>query len=399
MKKIELFVVIEIIIAILILGWLIFSSTVKVAKAPAVKVTPSAPTPTAPEEEEITVPVRVIKVMQRDFVDTLPVLGTVRGYLEIPLKFEVNGVIKTLNVKEADRLKKGDLIATLEDTDGQLRLQYAQKKFESAKAQSLSADKKKEIYEGLYKAGAIIKQKLEEAILEAEAVKSQQGMAEVEIKLAEAELKKTFLYSPKEGIIGSKEAEAGEFVTPQNKIVSLYDLGKVYVELGVVEKDIDKVKLGQKVEVQLDSYPHKIFMGKIENLLPIIEGRSRTLTAKVLIDNPEALLLPGMFSRAKIYISEIKDAMLVPKASVLMMTPEVTIVPVIDIGGHTSQEVETGVKPGMVRLRKVTTGYIATDYTQIAEGLRPAELIVIEARGELKDGLKVKVVAVEEVAM
>lgn len=395
MKKIEIIALITIIIATLILGRIILTSTQKAPPTPPKVTLPPAP----PTPKEEAVPVRVMKVKPRDFEDVLPVLGTVKGYLEIPLKFETSGVIKTLKVRESDRVKKGDLLAALEDADARLKLQYSQKKLESSQAQYLSANKKKEIFEGLYKAGAIIKQKLEEASLEAEAVKSQVGMAEAEIKLAEAELKKTLLFSPKEGIIGSKDAEAGEFVTPQNKILSLFDLEKVYAELGIVEKDIEKVKVGLKVEVQLDSYPQEVFVGKIENLLPIIEGRSRTLTAKVLLDNNRGLLLPGMFCRAKIYLNQIKDAILVPRASVLMMAPEMSIVLVIAPGSHKPEEVEKGIEAGIVELRKVTTGYTTTDYTQIMEGLRPGELVIIEAKGELKEGLKVRVVGIEEVPL
>lgn len=396
MKKIELIVIGFIIIATLTLGWIMVGSTKKKTpkKTPAITAPPA---PAIPKEEVL--PVRVVKAQTQDFEDMLPVLGTVKGYLEIPLKFETNGVIKTLAVREADRVKKGDLIAMLEDTDAQLRIQYAKKKLESAQAQAQSAGKKKEIYDGLYKAGAIIKQKLEEATLEAEAVKSQVGMAEAEIKLAEAERNKTILLSPKEGIIGSKDVEAGEFVTPQNKIVSLFDLDKVYAELGVVEKDIEKVKIGQKVEVQLDSYPAEAFVGKIENILPIIEGRSRTLTAKVLLDNPKGLLLPGMFSRAKIYLSEIKDAIFVPKASVLTIGPGVNVSPIVNTGKHKPADIEKGVELGVVELRKITLGYSTMDYTQVTEGLGPGDLVIIEAKGELKEGLKVKVVGVEEPLM
>lgn len=396
MRKIELIAIVAIVIATLIIGWVILApSYKKPAYTPVVTTPTSEPAPSISEEEEV-VPVRALKAQAKDFEDALPVLGTVKGYAEIPLKFEVSGVVKTLNVREGSRVKKGDLIATLDDKDAKLKLNYALKKTESAKAQYLSANKKKELYEGLYKAGAVIKQKLEEAALEAEAVKSQVGMAEAEWQIADSELHKNNLLSPKDGIIGSKDVEVGEFITSQNKIVSLFDIQKVYVELGIVEKDIEKVKLGQKTEVQLDSYPQKTFLGKIENLLPIIEGKSRTLTAKVLLDNPESLLLPGMFSRAKVYIVELKEVILVPKTSILNIGLDVTIVPIINPGVYKLEDIEKGDLPATVELRKVTLGHVGTDYAQVAEGLTPGDLVVIESRGELKEGLKVKVVEVQE---
>ena len=401
MKKIEFLAIVAILVGIGVTVWIYFGPAVfkKKLKLPGAEVS-VAPAPGAalPGEEEAVV-VRVIKVKPLSFDDVLPVLGTVKGYSEIPLKFEVNGMLHSLEVKEGDRVKKGDVIASLEDRDAQLKLQYSRKKLESSQAQYKSADKKKELYEGLYKAGAVIKQKLEEITLEADAAKSQTGMAEAEIKLAEAELKKTFLVSPKEGIIGSKDVEVGEFVTSQNKIVSLYDIAKVYVELGIVEKDIEKVKLGQKVEVQFDSYPQNTFLGRIDNLIPIIEGKSRTLTAKVLLDNPESMLLPGMFSRAKIYIIELKNAILIPKTSMLSIATGVNIVPIINPAGQNLEEIEKGTAIGQVELRKITTGHTSADYVEIIEGLKQGDLVISETRGELKDGLKVKVVGVEEASV
>lgn len=398
MRKIELLAILLILVAVGVLSWISFGPFEKKPKEVLpTEVTPTSALETAAGEEAVSV--RIIKVSLRNFEDMLPVLGTVKGYLEIPLKFEVNGVIKTLEVREGDRVKKGEVIAALKDEDAQLRLQYSKKKLESAKAQYLSASKKKELYEGLYKAGAVIKQKLEEATLEAEAVKSQEGMAQAEIEIAEAELNKTRLLSPKDGVIGTKDVEVGEFVTSQNKIVALYDLEKVYIEIGVVEKDIEKVRIGQKVEVQLDSYPDKLFLGKVENLLPVIEGKSRTLTAKVLLDNPEGLLLPGMFSRAKIYIVELINALIVPKTSILSIGPGINIAPIINPGDKALEDIEKGVAIGTVELRKVTVGYAGSDYSQIIEGLKAGDMVIIETRGELKDGLKVKVVGIEEMVI
>lgn len=397
MKKIEIIAITAIIVGTLTMAWIILGGGKKTPIAPitASVIAPEKPT----TEEEGIVAVRVVKAKDRDFEDTLPVLGTIKGYAEIPLKFEIDGVIKTFEVKEGERVKKGDLIATIKDEDSQLRLQYSRKKLAAAEAQYLSVNKKKELYEGMYKAGAVIRQKLEEAVLEAEASKSQVGMAEAECRIAEAEAKKTNLASPKDGIIGSKDAEAGEFVTPQNKVASLYDIEKVYVEIGIVERDIEKVKLGQKVGVQLDSYPQKVFMGKVDNLVPIIEGKSRTLTAKVLLDNPEGLLFPGMFSRVKIYIVELKEALLVPKTSVLTIGPGINIVPIINPGKNTPEEVEKGKAIGTVELRKIETGYATSDYLQVTQGLSAGELIIIETKGELKEGLKVKVMGVEEAVL
>ncbi|PIP68019.1 MAG: hypothetical protein CO035_01170 [Candidatus Omnitrophica bacterium CG_4_9_14_0_2_um_filter_42_8] len=338
----------------------------------------------AQEERRETeaVPVRCYKVTPMDFKDDLPVMGTVKGGLEIPLKFEINGVITSINFREGDMMDKGDIIASLDKKDAQLKIDYAKSKAESAKTQALAAKKKYEIHKSLYDIGAIIKAKLEEVELEAKSAGEQAKSAEVEVRSAEAEFKKTDLIASREGVMGTREAEVGEFVTPNNKIATLYDISEMFVELGIVEKDVDKVTIGQDVIVTVDAHLGATFKGRVDYIYPAIEGKSRTLTAKVRLQNPDVQLLPGMFARAMITVAEFKDALVIPSLS-LNKKDEGYNVAVIDAQNKAS-----------IRLVKVE--YITTDYSVIGEGLYEGELVVTETPQELKEEMPVQVIEVQE---
>jgi len=344
------------------------------------KQEPPGPNQQATEAVEV----RCYKVSRRDFKDDLPVMGTIRGALKINLKFEINGVIKAINFREGDMIYKGDLIATLDTKDAQLKVDYSKSKLDSAKIQYLAAKKKLEIHRHLYEIGGIIKAKLEEVELEAKNAESQVKTGEVELASAEAELDKTSLYAPRDGVMGSRDAEVGEFVTPQNKIATLYDITEVFVELGIVEKDIDKIALGQDVAVKVDAYPDKDFRGTVDNIFPVIEGKSRTLTVKVGVRNPDAMLLPGMFARAMITIAEFKNAIVIPSMS-LNKTKE----------GYKIFTVDQG---NTAKSRPVEVAYVTTDYTVIKSGVYEGELVVTDTPQELKDGMPVKVIDVQEAA-
>lgn len=346
--------------------------------------------------EERPVLVRTYKLKRRDFQDPLSVMGTVRGRLEIDLRFEINGIIKTINFREGEKVKKGDVIAALQDKDGRLRLEYARSKLKAAEAGYKTSKKKQEIYQGLYDVGAIIKAKLEEVKLEAENAWLQAEMVKMELKLAESELAKTELHSPRDGIMGSRDAEIGEFVTPNAKIVLLVVTDQIYVEVGIIERDIDKIKLGQRVQVNVDAYPGRNFRGKVDNISPLVEGRSRTLTAKIKVANPEGLLLPGMFARCQILLVEFKNAIIIPTESLVFVSPQVQLVPVVTSQLYSQDDIESGAELGEVELRRVTVGYQGTDYAYVSSGLNDGELVIIEAQGELKEGIKAKVVGVEE---
>ncbi|MDP2912157.1 MAG: efflux RND transporter periplasmic adaptor subunit, partial [Candidatus Omnitrophota bacterium] len=267
------------------------------------------------QKEQEAVPVRCYKAVPMDFKDDLPVMGTVKGSMEIPLKFEINGSLEAINFREGDMVNKGDIIASLSKKDAQLKVDYAKAKFESAKTQALAAKKKYEIHKNLYDIGGIIKAKLEEVELEAKSAEEQAKSAEVEVKSAESELKKTDLCATREGVLGAREAEVGEFVTPNNKIATLYDIMEAFVELGIVEKDVDKVTLGQNVVITVDAHQGAVFKGKVDYVYPVVEGKSRTLTVKIRIQNPDAQLLPGMFARAMITVAEFKNAIVIPSLS------------------------------------------------------------------------------------
>jgi len=398
-------IVVLLIFWIAFVGWGILRTTIQLSKKeippkepPQKQETPKPLVEKIPEEPKTFLPlVRTLKVKPTDFTDSLPVMGTVKGEIEIELKFEINGVIKSINFREGEMVKKGDLIACLDPKDAQLKLEYTKSKLASAQASYQSSLKKLEIHKKLYGAGAIIKSKLEEIELECESAKFQLETIKAEEELARSELEKTSFYAPLNSVMGPREAEEGEFVTPQDKVASLLKIENVFVEVGIVERDINRIKLGQKAKVYVDAYPDLIFEGVIDSIFPVVEGKSRTLTAKIKINNPRSLLLPGMFSRAEISIVELKNAFIIPSVSLVSPEKETTLVAVIPSQSLKIDKEET--KTGKVNLRRVSVGYITSDYAQITEGLNEDDLVITETQGELKDNIDVRISAIEEISL
>ena len=303
-------------------------------------------------EEEV--PVNVFRVARGTFQDTLSAMGTVKGGSEIELRFQVAGMVKSFNFREGDKVQKGEIIARLDQNDALLKLKQAQIELEE--------------YEKLYSIGAIIKSKLEQARLAA--------------RLASSEFEKTYLRAVRDGIIGDKNVEVGEFITPNVKVATLVSLETVVVELGIIEKEIDRVFLGQKVTVNVDTYPGIDFTGIVSNISPLIAGKSKTLSVKANLDNPGGLLLPGMFARVKISIFEKENALLIPSDSLDRSTGEFRVFVVGDDNVAYAQPVEVA--------------YLSSDYAQIAGGLEEDELVVMEKPESLADGKRVRIIEVKE---
>jgi len=346
--------------------------------------------------EARTIMVRTLKIKPVDFQDVLPVMGTIKGKTETQLRFEINGVIQKIHFREGEKVKKGSLLVSLDTKDAQLRLTYSKNKFNSTQSAYNSILKKLEVHKKLYDAGAIIKSKYEEVELECESARYQLETTKSETALVENELKKTALYANKDGVMGPREAEEGEFITTQDKVGSLLEIEEVLVEVGVVERDINKIKVGQKAKIYVDAYPNTPFEGTVERIVPVVEGRSRTLTVKINVPNPNGLLFPGMFSRAEIMIIQLKNALIIPANSLINAGAGVTLAPVIPMESLETTEDET--KNGTVQFRRIKLGYMTSDYAEVTEGLKAGDLLVIESQGELKDNTKARILDIEEMS-
>ena len=341
----------------------------------------------AVSEENIPIPVRTFKAARIEFTDLLPTLGTVRGQTEVELKFEVSGTVQAINFREGDLAKKGQELASVDDREARLKVGYAESKQATAQAQLKLARKRLSVNEELFQIGAIIRPKLEESQIEVEQAETQVETAVKEVGLSEHELGRTTLEAPMEGVIGTRQVEPGEYVTPQNVIATLMDVNSVYIELGIIERDIERIRLGQRVKVSVDSLPNTSFEGKVDNLAPVIEGKSRTLTAKVKVENTQGQLLPGMFARAEIAVFEKPNALVVPTSALK------------DTDGDGKFESVFVAAPGdKAALKPITVGYLTTDYAEVSQGLDEGDQVITEARGNLKDGSALTFLEQEEAA-
>jgi membrane fusion protein (multidrug efflux system) len=341
----------------------------------------------APQEPIL---VKVYKTQKKDFDDTLPLLGTVKGFNEINLKFETNGVIDSFNFKEGEKVEEGEIIATVNQKDALLKLKYNE----------IEIDK----IQKLFDMGAVSQAKLEQTKLELESAKR--------------ELDKTYLYAPLSGVLGTKDGEVGEFVTSNDKVATLINDKEVYVDLGVVERDIGKVRVGQKGKVMVDTYPDTEFGGVIDSVSPVVEGRSRTQTAKIKVKNPKGQLLPGMFARALVAVYSAKGMIVIPNTAVdkeeqgyvTYVVKKAEVPPKEEAKEKAKKEKgkkkkekakeEEALKAieeqGIAAARPIEADYRSSDYFVVKTGLEEGELVVVETQEKLKDGNRVIITETQE---
>lgn len=355
-------------------------------------------------EEEAT-PIKGYRIKRMDFKDTLPSLGNIKGFKELNLMFQVPGLIESINFEEGEKIQEGDIIASLNQKDALLKLKYAE----------IELNKNKKLFE----LGAISSLKMEQSKLEYESAKS--------------DLDKTNIYAVSNGLMGPRTKDIGSYFNPSEtteKMGVFVSTEKVYAEFNIIEKDIPKIALGQKVEVFADAYPAKSFSGTIDRISPIIEGRSRTETIKVELNNKDGLLKPGLFVRCLISTYEKKDALVIPASALKKKENEYFTYVVhkeepkpeaeLLVGKEKKKEKARGLfgifkgkqkeepkpetkapkeKPieyGTVEVRKIELGYMSEDLVEVDKGLSEDELIITEVQEEFKDKAKVEISEVQE---
>lgn len=335
------------------------------------------------EAEEENLPrVKGYKLSKQNFQDILKAIGTVQGAAKIELRFETNGLIKSFNFQPGDLIVKGEIIAELDHTDSELKIRFREAKLQSAKADLLALQNKVESHEKLYKIGAIVKGKLDEVKLGYEKALQELKAAQIELESSKQELQKTYLVSPRNGVLGERKADSGEVVTSTVKVATLIDISEVLVEIGIIEKKLDKIQRGQFVTIAVDTYPNREFFGEVDNI-PSQFDATRTLVIKCRIPNPENLLLPGMFARAQITVFDAENVFIIPMVA---LSP-------IPTGGY---KVYVIGEDNVIQERIITVGYMTEDKAEVQEGLKEGEIIVDAALEGLENGTKVEVVEIKE---
>jgi Cu(I)/Ag(I) efflux system membrane fusion protein/cobalt-zinc-cadmium efflux system membrane fusion protein len=288
-----------------------------------------------------------------------PLVKTVRavGMLQVPdsgefeINLKVGGWIQKLYAnQEGMHVHKGEALFDLYSPD----LQVAE--------EELMRDEK-----ALKSKGSdVMRGPLEGAVALARERLSRRDVADVDIDaIASAEnLPETVPFrSPTDGTVIEKMVVEGSAVQSGMKIMRIEDHTKLWLDAQVYEENISLVALGQSVEATVDARPGETFTGPISFIYPHLDHMSRTATVRVVLDNPNHELSPGMYAQVNIVTRPASDAVWAPREAV------------IDTG--TRQIVFVAMGDGHFEPRKVRMGVMGDeDRVQILEGLSPGENVV-----------------------
>ena len=199
--------------------------------------------------------------------------------------------------------------------------------------------------------------------------------AQAQLALARKNLSYAVIPAPIDGYVSERTADLGEYVSPQQKVVTIVRTNPLRIRIDIPEQAIPEVRVGQSVSVTTSAWPDKNFAGRVARIAPNVSATSRTLTVEAEIENSSGALKPGQFATVRILQERAKPAVLVPARAV------------VTEAGVSRLYV---VKNGHAEQRIVQTGQTEGDLIEIKNGVAVDEQVATSNLEMLSDGVAVK---------
>lgn len=218
---------------------------------------------------------------------------------------------------------------------------------------------------------------------ERRAVRAQVQQAEVAVRLAEQQLSDTVVRTPFSGLLAIRPVQVGSLIGAGTPVAHVVDIDQVIVETGVSERDVNRLSVGQSVQVRVDALGEAPVPGVIAAIAPVADQQTRNFGVRVRVDNPDHRLKPGMIARVDVALDQSSMGPSVPQSAVVQRggRPAVYVVETESSGGF------------VVRERIVDVGAPAGGLLSVT-GVAVGEIVVL-APDALRDGVIVQLVELD----
>lgn len=322
---------------------------------------------------DLAIPVSVTDVLKKPIVQYISTTGTATAASQTTLNTEMAGIYflgknpRTGGAfKLGDIVEKGEVIIRLENPETENTIAVKTKKL-NLDISDLEYQKQKSLYE---KGGVTLREMKNSEVALAN--------ANTDYENAKIQLAKMQIVSPFRGVIVDlPQVTNGTRVVTNAAAVTLMDYSRLLMEINLPEKNITSIHLGQDVAITNYTLPKDTLKAKINELSPVVSTETRTFKGRLVIDNPELKLRPGMFVKADIEVARRDSAIVISKE--------------IIVSGNRGKTVYV-VEKGASRERIITTGLENETSVEVIEGLKKNERVVTKGFETLRNNSKVKII-------
>lgn len=337
------------------------------------------------------VAVEVVPVRRTTIRDVGVFTGSLKPEARFLLAPKTAGRLERLLVNIGDRVRHGQLIAVLDDSEYQQQLEQARALLEVARANSKAAFQSLALAAREMKRVKSLRSRKIATVSELDSARADYTTARVANEVAKAQLTEkeaafrlaqirlshtriNAIWRDRKArvVVGERFVDEGALLSVNTAIVSLIDISSLVAVIHVTEKEYFKLKIGQPVRIMAEAIPGRRMMGHITRIAPLIKESSREAMVEVEVDNPGDILKPGLFIRAEIEFAVHRDAVVIPQSAVVERNG-VTGVFLADLSLH------------KVGFRKIQPGIVTNERVEI---LSPAlsGIVVTVGHHLLQDG-------------
>jgi membrane fusion protein (multidrug efflux system) len=351
-----------------------------------------APPPPAPPD------VQVAEVVQKDVPIYIELVGATLGAEDVEIRARVEGYLVSMNFTEGTFVKKGQLLYKIDSQPFEAALDESRANLSTARARVDKTNNDVARLTPLAKQQAVSQQELDNALSSQEAAQAQVAAYDAKVAKAKLDLAYTTITSPIDGLIGTTQKKVGSLIAGGETLLNIVSqINPILFRCAIAEaeylriarrgaggkKSAEKPVGAQLILADGSVHSHK---GRLESVERAVDPTTGTLTGQFSFPNPEQILRPNQYGRAR-FVTDLKEgAILVPQLAVQ------------EIQGLYSVMV---VKPdATVEQRMVKAGERVGNLWVIDSGLKPGEKVIVEGLQKVKPGVQVsaKTVKVEEQA-
>jgi len=321
-----------------------------------------APLPNVFSQRGAPISINAVVLKRQSLSDKIKTTGIAIPDEEVNLSFESSGKITDIYFQEGTSVKKGDLLAKINDKPLQAEL----KKLEA----QIPLARERVIRQG--------------TLLEKEAV-SQEAYEQVttaldillaDIELVKARIVQTELRAPFDGIVGLRQVSEGAYATPSTVIVNLTKIKPLKIDFSIPEKFVSDISTGTNITFYVEDVNQMLqqYNAKVYAVESKVELETHTLNVRALFPNEREEILPGRYLSIEIITKEIKNTLTVPSESII---PEM------------GRNIVYLYRNGEARATEINSGLRTESFVQVLEGLNPGDTVITTGVMQLRTGMKV----------
>ncbi len=289
--------------------------------------------------------------------------ATLEAEDEADVVAKTNGIIREIFVEEGTNVSAGRPLLQLDDSQYKLEVERA-----DANVKRLESDFNRN--KAMFEQNMVSAEVFDRAKYEYESQKAT-------LELAKLNLEYTTVRAPISGVVSERMVRTGNMVVPNQAVFRVTTMDPLKAILHLPEHEMQKIKAGQPVLMEIDAVPGVTFQGSVERVSPVVDRATGTFRVVALVRDQQNRLKPGMFARVRVVYDTREQTLVIPKLAV------------INDGGRNSVYV---VNDSLVQKKSVTLGYANGTKVEVINGLVDGDVVITVGHNSLRDSTRVEII-------